>query len=507
MNESRNTGATSTLYTGFTPESGVISLMRWPEGFVLRYHGEHVWKSWDPRTPAVALSEEAIVQAAITALNQWLDSEDDEGKIAWDRIVEDLELGSDVEPWLEQAAKVGARAAAALRTAPASDDLAADAYIRRGLPVPWEARTAPAEGVAVAVPCVHDWQREGRIWTCASCGKTWTDPYPCKECAGWIASGDPMCSGDCGHPLVGKLKWPAPPAADAGALKIGDATVTGEFAAGLRQAAARMAELRGEPQPAAPDDLVAFASHPDHTSPMTVGPEAFFEDLAIDWTSELETARIDLCHFWLNIADEPSEGKVRYPELGRRAIETEQVLTILGEIARTAAAAIQRLQSENERLEDELDEARYAPWPEWVKKVLAVIRERSGYDGHDDAIDGVDLPAELDECMSELERMAEKHYQAARAERETEQYKSSAAHYQMKFNEHCKRVEDAETRAEQAEAKAARLEGAAQEAIDLLTERTHGSPARSPGHNARLKLEAALAPAPAGAAQEMGGGS
>jgi hypothetical protein len=30
-------------------------------------------------------------------------------------------------------------------------------------------------------------------------------------------------------------------------------------------------------------------------------------------------------------------------------------------------------------------------------------------------------------------------------------------------------------------------------AIDLLTERTYGSPARSPGHNARLVLEAALA--------------
>lgn len=35
-----------------------------------------------------------------------------------------------------------------------------------------------------------------------------------------------------------------------------------------------------------------------------------------------------------------------------------------------------------------------------------------------------------------------------------------------------------------------------QEAIDLLAERKYGSPARSPGHNARLKLEAALAAAP-----------
>lgn len=36
------------------------------------------------------------------------------------------------------------------------------------------------------------------------------------------------------------------------------------------------------------------------------------------------------------------------------------------------------------------------------------------------------------------------------------------------------------------------LREAVQQACDLLAERTHGSPARSPGHNARLCLEAAL---------------
>lgn len=36
------------------------------------------------------------------------------------------------------------------------------------------------------------------------------------------------------------------------------------------------------------------------------------------------------------------------------------------------------------------------------------------------------------------------------------------------------------------------LEDAMREACDLLAERTHGSPARSPAHNARLRLEAAL---------------
>lgn len=58
---------------------------------------------------------------------------------------------------------------------------------------------------------------------------------------------------------------------------------------------------------------------------------------AIEWTPELEAARIALCHFWLKIADDPQEGGARYPELGRKAIETEQALTILGDHARLAA--------------------------------------------------------------------------------------------------------------------------------------------------------------------------
>jgi hypothetical protein len=41
-------------------------------------------------------------------------------------------------------------------------------------------------------------------------------------------------------------------------------------------------------------------------------------------------------------------------------------------------------------------------------------------------------------------------------------------------------------------AKNDRLRAAMTEAVDLLLERTYGSPARSPGHNARLVLQAAL---------------
>jgi hypothetical protein len=46
--------------------------------------------------------------------------------------------------------------------------------------------------------------------------------------------------------------------------------------------------------------------------------------------------------------------------------------------------------------------------------------------------------------------------------------------------------------AEQMGAEIERLRAAMQDACELLAERTQGSGARSPGHNARLRLEAAL---------------
>lgn len=62
-----------------------------------------------------------------------------------------------------------------------------------------------------------------------------------------------------------------------------------------------------------------------------------------------------------------------------------------------------RLQSENDAQADQISELQMTPWPEWATKVLAVIRKRSGYDGYGDAIEGVDLPAELDECIAAIE--------------------------------------------------------------------------------------------------------
>ncbi|MBE0561825.1 MAG: hypothetical protein IH622_13565 [Ochrobactrum anthropi] len=62
-----------------------------------------------------------------------------------------------------------------------------------------------------------------------------------------------------------------------------------------------------------------------------------------------------------------------------------------------------RLKSENDAQADQISELQMTPWPEWATKVLAVIRKRSGYDGYGDAIEGVDLPAELDECIAAIE--------------------------------------------------------------------------------------------------------
>lgn len=52
--------------------------------------------------------------------------------------------------------------------------------------------------------------------------------------------------------------------------------------------------------------------------------------------------------------------------------------------------------------------------------------------------------------------------------------------------------DEAKARAPQPEGKVQLLSEAIRQACDLLAERTHGSPARSPAHNARLVLEAAL---------------
>lgn len=50
----------------------------------------------------------------------------------------------------------------------------------------------------------------------------------------------------------------------------------------------------------------------------------------IIWTGEMEEARVKLCQFWIATADRDF---ITYSELIEKAIETEQALTLLGEIA------------------------------------------------------------------------------------------------------------------------------------------------------------------------------
>lgn len=49
---------TETLHSEATPEGGVISLCKWPEGYVLWHHGEIAWRSWlnKPQQISVTLS-------------------------------------------------------------------------------------------------------------------------------------------------------------------------------------------------------------------------------------------------------------------------------------------------------------------------------------------------------------------------------------------------------------------------------------------------------------------
>lgn len=56
-----------------TEEGGIVVLARWPEGYVLRYHGEIVWRSWDqPETKSVKLklSVESNVEEKLEAMRE-----------------------------------------------------------------------------------------------------------------------------------------------------------------------------------------------------------------------------------------------------------------------------------------------------------------------------------------------------------------------------------------------------------------------------------------------------
>lgn len=148
-------------------------------------------------------------------------------------------------------------------------------------------------------------------------------------------------------------------------------------------------------------------------------------------------------------------------------------------LAKEAATALEAQAEEIARLADENDELRRAPWPEWVMKVLAVIRARSGYDGYDDAIDGVDLPAELEEVMAELEREAELH-------------KGAAEHYRKMCAEHRASAEAAERERDALKSENDRLREAALRYFKLRADWDHMVRyGRDPGEDAEATLDAA----------------
>ena len=92
---------------------------------------------------------------------------------------------------------------------------------------------------------------------------------------------------------------------------------------------------------------------------------------------------------------------------------------------------VEWLEEEVGRLEDENSELRYEPWPEWARAVLKVIRSHTGYDGYDDATDGVDMPLELSEHLSQVES-------------DTDRWKARAFAAEARIAELEKRLADAE---------------------------------------------------------------
>ncbi|MEH3108950.1 MAG: hypothetical protein PGN22_03160 [Agrobacterium cavarae] len=80
-------------------------------------------------------------------------------------------------------------------------------------------------------------------------------------------------------------------------------------------------------------------------------------------------------------------------------VAVSELLSTIADLQRENAG----LKEENGSLLDENSDLRNEPWPEWAKAVLKVIRSHTGYDGYDDAIEGVDMPLELEEHLSELQ--------------------------------------------------------------------------------------------------------
>lgn len=69
-------------------------------------------------------------------------------------------------------------------------------------------------------------------------------------------------------------------------------------------------------------------------------------------------------------------------------------------------ARVAELEADVDRLTAERDEALRGPWEGWATRILKCVRAHSGDKGEDDA-EGIDLPAEVEECLNVLAHEAE----------------------------------------------------------------------------------------------------
>ena len=71
------------------------------------------------------------------------------------------------------------------------------------------------------------------------------------------------------------------------------------------------------------------------------------------------------------------------------------------------SARVKELEQERDALKAEIDDKQAeisnlrCEWPEWASRILEIVRKHTGYDGYDDQLDGIDIPAEVSEAMEE----------------------------------------------------------------------------------------------------------
>jgi len=107
-------------------------------------------------------------------------------------------------------------------------------------------------------------------------------------------------------------------------------------------------------------------------------------------------------------------------------------------------AIIDEKEAEVGALEEQLEEARYEPWPKWAEDMQKTIRAASGYVGYDDATDGVNLPEELDELINHLTSEADRNLAEARASRKLDEAERAVEHYRAGMTEWIARAQAAE---------------------------------------------------------------